>query len=124
MKENVNELILHLEALLLQPNIRNSYDDLNEILAEGFVEFGSSGKIYDKETAIASMLNEQHSFDAEIEDFRIKPLAANVILATYKLRVSSHTLQRKSFSLRSSIWRFEDSKWQLVFHQGTLTQEF
>ena len=97
MKENVNELILHLEALLLQPNIRNSYDDLNEILAEGFVEFGSSGKIYDKETAIASMLNEQHSFDAEIEDFRIKPLAANVILATYKLRVSSHTLQRKAF---------------------------
>jgi hypothetical protein len=27
------------------------------------------------------------------------------------------------YSLRSSIWKLIDDRWQMVFHQGTLTQE-
>jgi len=46
---------------LLQPNIRQSRDELDRLFAEDFVEFGSSGRVYDKETAIASMIGEQQT---------------------------------------------------------------
>lgn len=126
--ESLHAHIHYLEMQLLQPNIRQSRDELDRLFAEDFVEFGSSGRVYDKETAIASMIGEQQTpqyvFDAEIHDLKVKPLAPDLVLATYRLKVVSHTLQRKSFSLRSSIWKHEDGKWRLVFHQGTPTQEF
>jgi hypothetical protein len=69
------------------------------------------------------LLKEEHVFDAEIDGFEIKAFAGEIVLAMYKLRVTSHTLQRKAFSLRSSIWIFADGRWQLIFHQGTSAQE-
>ena len=122
--KSIKEQIYYLEELLLQPNIRNSYNDLNELLAEDFIEFGSTGRIYNKKASVEGMLGEQDIFDTEIKDFEIKLLASDVILATYKIRIKNDTKQWEKFSLRSSIWEFEDEKWQLFFHQGTLTQEF
>ena len=29
----------------------------------------------------------------------------------------------KKYSLRSSIWKYYDGKWKMVFHQGTLTDK-
>lgn len=123
MKDSLKDQICYLEKQLLRPEIRKSFDELDKLLHEDFIEYGSSGRIYDKATAIASMLKEEHVFDAEIDGFEIKAFAGEIVLAMYKLRVTSHTLQRKAFSLRSSIWIFADGRWQLIFHQGTSAQE-
>jgi hypothetical protein len=45
-------------------------------------------------------------------------LAPDVVLATY--RVVDET--RKQHTLRSSIWKLKDGRWQMVFHQGTPTK--
>jgi hypothetical protein len=57
----------------------------------------------------------------EMLDFQIKQLAADVVLATYKVVKHGETREAKKYSLRSSIWKINDDKWQMVFHQGTPT---
>ncbi len=40
MKQNIHEL----ELSLLSPSVRRSPEQLNQLIADAFIEFGSSGK--------------------------------------------------------------------------------
>jgi hypothetical protein len=108
------EEVISLEKLLLKPNARKDLKTLEKLIAEDFVEFGSSGKIYNKSDVIASLLCEPiTSFQAT--DFNLKPLNAECVLLTYRL-----IEMNKKTSLRSSVWLFRKPHgWQMVFHQGT-----
>jgi hypothetical protein len=44
-----------LEERLLQPNVRKSAEEVSELLANQFIEFGSSGRIFDKRHIIAGL---------------------------------------------------------------------
>ena len=44
-----------MEEELLSRQVRTSSDRLDVILAEAFIEFGSSGEIYDKQAIIAAL---------------------------------------------------------------------
>lgn len=57
----------------------------------------------------------------EMSDFKSKPLSATVVLNMYQLTRVFGKGEKLSRSLRSSIWKYEDGRWQLVFHQGTMT---
>jgi hypothetical protein len=46
--ENLEELIYKLETDLLKPEVRASVEELNELMSDDFIEYGSSGFIYDK----------------------------------------------------------------------------
>jgi hypothetical protein len=50
-----------------------------------------------------------------LSDFDIYPLSGDVVLTTYKI----FNEEKMQYSLRSSIWKCKDTKWQMVFHQGT-----
>ena len=53
-KEKVlKEHILQLEEKLLKPEIRTNQIELNQLLADGFFEFGSSGECYTKMRELA-----------------------------------------------------------------------
>nr|WP_242947776.1 hypothetical protein [Desulfosporosinus lacus] len=54
----------------------------------------------------------------------MKVLAPDVVLATYRAVKSNESREEMRNSLRSSIWKFLDGRWQMVFHQGTRTMEF
>lgn len=110
----MNEIIYELELSLLTPTVRQSKNKLNYLLADNFLEFGSSGKIYNKEDQLNSLpFEEQKNFI--VEDFNTVELAPKVILATYKVTINTQK------SLRSSLWKFDGKNWQVVFHQGTNT---
>ncbi|MBC6309798.1 DUF4440 domain-containing protein [Listeria sp. FSL L7-1582] len=103
----------YLEEQLLKPEIRSSREALQRILAEDFFEFGSSGRVlYKNETIGEDGIGE---VQMQLRDFEIQELAEDVVLATY--RIFNVTQQQQS--LRSSIWKFKDARWQLIFHQGT-----
>lgn len=104
----MEQLIYELETSLLNPSTRKSVEKLNELIANDFVEFGSSGRVYTKEDILKYLPIEEH-LDLTVEDFIVKELAQNVMLATYRLKGC----------LRSSIWKNTNGKWQMVFHQGT-----
>lgn len=53
-----------------------------------------------------------------LTDFEIYPLSEDTVLTTYRVKDETRMLN----TLRSSIWKFIEGRWQMFFHQGTLTK--
>lgn len=81
---------------------------LMSLIAEDFMEFGRSGRTWDRHS-IREVLEGVDPAPATIEEFEAISLADGVALVTY----------RASSTNRSSIWIRRDGRWQLRFHQGT-----
>ncbi len=55
-----------------------------------------------------------------ISDFHASLLSDGVVLVTYRsARDSRMRSGQTAIALRSSVWVWRDSRWQIVFHQGT-----
>jgi hypothetical protein len=114
-------MFLELETSLHKKQVRNSADAASALLADDFFEFGSSGKVWDKTSIVASMRTETTVERITVEDFAARELAPGVVLVTYVARRGKKAAgDAPTFStLRSSIWKRVDGKWQMIFHQGT-----
>jgi hypothetical protein len=119
-QNDITKIILALEEKLLDPDVRNSAEKLDGLLADDFVEFAKSGRIYNKSQVISG-LQKENKARYLIADFKIRTLAEGVILAAYTVE-STGVEGNKTVSLRSSIWKLVEGKWQIIFHQGTITQ--
>jgi hypothetical protein len=84
---------------------------LLDLIADDFVEFGSSGRVWDA-AFIRESLAASTTGWVEIVDFVIDELADGVVLATYRVI-------RPAPSNRSSVWVRRDGRWMIRFHQGT-----
>ena len=114
------EEIRRVELQLLDPEVRSSAAVLDRLLADDFLEIGASGRVFDKAQIIAA-LESGALLEATVEDLRVRFLAPGIALATYRLRSRTAGNEADRFSLRSSLWIFRSDRWQLRFHQGTLT---
>jgi len=112
----LDEHLKTLEETLLRPEVRTSAESLSELLADDFVEFGSSGRVWTKPDIIEA-LQDETSARLSMSEFTVKLLAENVALATY--RAAKFTDRGSVKSLRCSIWTLREGRWQIVFHQGT-----
>ncbi len=119
---SLEDHLRQLEERLLQPNVRKSAEEVSELLANEFIEFGSSGQIFDKRHIIASLQMEP-TVRRYLVDFNTSALAPGLVLVTYRAVRQGGTGEPPIYSLRSSIWKLIDGRWQMVFHQGTLSQE-
>jgi len=104
-----------LEELLLVPDVRKS-SRLAELLADEFVEFGSSGRVYTKDDLV-TVLQAESPVTQTTSELKATSLAPNVALLTYK---SCRHSQPVVHTLRSSIWRRANGTWRMVFHQATI----
>ena len=86
---------------------------VSALLDDDFVEFGKSGRIYDKRLTVELLRDDDSDFVPEVRDFQIRPLSGEVVLVTYR------SGRGELFDLRSSIWRLSGGKWRMTFHQGT-----
>lgn len=120
MQEDLQKTIYDLETSLLKPEIRSSTEDLDLLLADDFMEFGSSGKVYDKKMILDRLPKDTEISPIQfiVSDFQIKELSENVVLATFKTNKIS-TDNSSVISLRASIWKKINGNWQMVYHQGT-----
>jgi len=112
-----------LEERLANPVDGDSRESLAAILADGFREFGSSGRIFNAEMvlgALEGVARRPGRATISLEGFRTERIAPNVILATYLARVAAGP-GWKPPTLRSSLWCKRAGRWQIVFHQGTPT---
>lgn len=116
--ETVQEL-MRLEETLLRPEVRRSRAQMDALLADDFVEYGSSGHIYDKAAILETA---EKSFDGQLSlhGFSARALAPTVALVNYR-SILRRTDRSDSHSLRSSIWVRAEKGWKLIFHQGTPT---
>ncbi len=115
-QEALEAELTELEELLLVPDVRKS-SRLAELLADEFIEFGSSGRVYTKDDLVA-VLQAESPVVQVTSDFRVTTLAPDVALLTYRIRRLS---QPPVDTRRSSIWRRSGGRWQIVFHQATVT---
>jgi hypothetical protein len=116
------DTIRELEARLLRPEVRRYPEELSRLLADDFVEFGSSGHVYDKQSIIQA-LQQGPGARYTLQDLQVKPLGPGVVLATYVVARSTARERTAARSLRSSIWGRREGGWQIVFHQGTLADD-
>jgi len=110
------ELEQHLQQLeesLLQPEVRHNPVAVSALLADDFVEFGSSGRTFTKQQIIEALQTES-PVRISTADFRLSRLGADVALLTYR-----SIGQERPGSLRSSLWVRRNGRWQMLFHQGT-----
>ncbi len=116
--ENLKEVIYKLETDLLKPEIRSSKEELDKLISNDFIEYGSSGLVYDKNKILERLPNSD-SPTYILYDFDFVILSEGTIqtrFKTDKIEIDG----TKTSSLRSSIWRKTNDKWQILFHQGTL----
>ena len=105
-------LIRRLEEALLVPEVRKSAAQIAALLADEFVEIGSSGRIYDRNQIIEQLQQESGEESLRtVSDFTARELADGLILVTHRII--------KSRTVRSSIWKRTNSEWRMVFPQGT-----
>jgi len=112
MEKDLKQIIYTLETSLLKPEIRSSAKDLDMLLADDFMEFGSSGEIYDKKIILERLPKDSQTSPVEfsVSDFQVKELSDNIVLATFK---TDKILSDKSHivSLRTSKWTKTKNSW-------------
>jgi hypothetical protein len=113
MRDRLAEELEELERQLLAPNTRADKGMIEKLLADDFIEFGSSGNVYSRDEVISMLLAEKPT-DRSAFNFVAKSLSADTVLLTYQsIRAGRHR------ALRSSIWRNQSGQWRMMFHQGT-----
>lgn len=111
--EPINEIIHHEKQLLARTE---SVEYLVHLIDDEFIEFSSSGAVHDKIEA-SRWLAEKNSSEIKGVEFEAKCLSKEVILLTY-ISEMRNPLSNVKFARRVSIWRKNNDRWQMVFHQG------
>lgn len=88
--------------------------NLEQMIADDFIEIGASGKTYCKTDIIDYLSHLQADRKISIFDFKQKQLSDSLILVTYQ------TTEDANVAMRSSIWQMcKDGTVKIIFHQGT-----
>lgn len=119
--ENIKELIYKLEIDLLKPEVRASVQKLNKLIADDFIEYGSSGLVYNKKI-ILERLPQDNSPTYFLSDFEVVVLSEDKVQTRFKTD-RTNLDNTKTTSLRTSLWRKNNDNWQIFFHQGTPIKE-
>jgi hypothetical protein len=107
------ERVVERELALLDPEVRRNPARVRAFLHPDFVEFGASGRVWDR----ASIAAVTSGIDEPITASEMRPrrLGPDAVLLTYR----SYAPGRQA--LRSSTWIRAAGDWLLLFHQGTPT---
>lgn len=115
-RESLTQLsaqLLSLELQLMDSAFRRDRVKVASLLAEDFREFGSSGRVWDREAILDLLATEPNFITPIVEEFHTQQLAPDTVLVTYS------TVRAETRTLRSSIWGLRGGAWQVLFHQGT-----
>jgi len=119
---SIERQLRELEESHLRSDVRSSSESMQALLADEFIEFGSSGRIFDRAAAIAAVAG-QPGFESRIDDFVVRALSPEVALTMYRLSAWTTPGGQARVTLRSSVWMHRAGRWSMVFHQGTLVSE-
>jgi hypothetical protein len=115
----IEDHLKSLEEHLLNPTNRRDPTLIAPLLADDFIEFGASGRVFDKATILEDLKNEPPRPASLLTDFAIRELSSTVVLATYRATRFNANGEPTLHSRRSSIWTHVNGQWQIIFHQGT-----
>ena len=105
------------EERILDPAVRADPAQIRALLAPEFVEFGASGRVFDRDGIVATLAAESPRRGAarQARSFKLRLLAPGAALTTWRVKRDDGIE-----TLRSSVWQQQDGRWLMIFHQGTL----
>tara|TARA_R110002049_G_scaffold233475_1_gene406787 strand:+ start:1230 stop:1580 length:351 start_codon:yes stop_codon:yes gene_type:complete len=111
MPKSHHEILESQEKELVSSDVRKDRARMEELLADDFQEYGSSGRVFQKLDVLdAPGVGATY----KLSDFTFRDLAQGVTLVRYRSVTSSQT------AMRSSIWVQASNRWQLLHHQATV----
>ncbi len=116
---NIKDHIRELEVKLLHSDVQENPEIINELLSEEFEEIGSIGKTSSREEVVYWLRMKEKNKQWSLDEFRIRELAPNLILAIYQANSKEGNHHVSKGSIRSSIWKLCSGNWKIIFHQGT-----
>lgn len=131
--EKIKNRIIELENLLIDYRVRSNAVLIEQILDVNFVEFTSSGKIYNYKPGDIFVSESDKYSRYTLTDFNISILSDQCFLCRYTSEKYNIKLNNSEMSLRSSIWKIDGNiydanidsseiKLKILFHQGTKTK--
>jgi hypothetical protein len=102
--------LVALEHAMWDPATRGDRSWMDDHLTDEFVEFGYSGRTYDRNGILDVPIG---PIDAVIEDVEVRAQGRDAALVTYR------SVESRGAANRASLWRRHDGRWRLAFHQGT-----
>ena len=121
--DTIKQQLIELEQLLVQPATRLSVELLNRYLADDFYEIGASGRCFGKVDVLERLPNETPPVITQ-KNFECRVLAEGLAQLTYRATIQRQGDDTLAYSVRSSLFRFDGEKWQMIFHQGTACEPF
>lgn len=116
MTDDLRDTLWRLERALASADPTGVDGGLESLIADGFLEFGASGRTWDKAKMRETLAGAMPTPPVDLEDFAAEALADDVALVTYRLGPPRP-------SNRSSVWIRRNGRWQVRFHQGTREPE-
>ncbi|MGN0972342.1 MAG: DUF4440 domain-containing protein [Aristaeellaceae bacterium] len=113
----MTDRILELEKSLLSVVCMSDRAYLEAIMDDDYLEIGQSGRIFTKADEIRALSAEKDDRRIVICNFTCQPLDDKVFLAHYL------TKSGEDIIYRTSIWRMENGRLRIVFHQASLYRE-
>ena len=119
LKEVLEELRAR-EPVFHRPESGSGPADGEHITEATFWEVGASGRVYRRDEVLEILGSRQkhpphESWEAS--EFECHPLAPNLYLLGYRLRLGDRHTRR------TTLWRRTADGWKVVFHQGTVCAE-
>jgi hypothetical protein len=121
LSDILNQLIQR-EPIFHHPEFGTTRADFENMTDPDFWEIGASGRRYSREYVLTE-LEKRHSQplaeSLQATDFHCRQLAPGVYLLTYNLLQENVRKTR-----RSTLWQQTETGWKILFHQGTIVQDF
>jgi len=113
---DLRDEILELEQSCLLPEVRADPARLAALIADDFLEFGSSGRTWNRATVLSEVPT-QSGLEFELSDFEAVQLSEDLVHTRFRTALTEAGSTRHA--LRSSLWVRRSGRWQMLFHQGT-----
>ncbi|TMW70737.1 GNAT family N-acetyltransferase [Alteribacter natronophilus] len=114
--EALKDELEQLELKLQSPEVRTDAGEIERLLHDDFFEFGSSGVAFTKADCLDPAGIGVRDF--RMSDLECRQLSPDTALVTYRV----YDATRDHRTLRSSVWKKADGRWQMYFHQGTIVK--
>lgn len=83
--DNLKEIIYQLEEKLQKSDVRKSIEELNDLISDDLMEFGSSGQVYTKKDVLVN-LPASPEIKFVMTDFRINILGDNIVQSLFRTK--------------------------------------
>lgn len=119
---NILEELKKREPIFHRPELGTTRADFENMTVEDYWEIGASGKRYERQDCIDTVVERyqdpnyaQNDF-WETNDFECRVLSHDTYLLTYTLIQG----KEKRVTRRSTIWQLDGNQWKILYHQGTI----